>query len=201
MEGTVIAAIIAASIAALTSIANICLSIHRNKQDGITSYRMQWIHDVRNEFANLFGWTVYVLNADGTVSVSPLDDLRVSANKIGLFMNIKDNYDKEIIDKTFEYLEIAQRLQKNALAAMQSHSADSRFNAMYENAEQNKKLGEIRQELREMVRLYLKVEWTRVKCESSVNKFKYCYCWSILKGFQSDKALNKFRADLEEIKK
>ncbi len=60
MDGTIIAAIIATSIATIASIVNICLTIHRNNQDGIVSYRIQWINHRQKSNVYLFYFIMWL---------------------------------------------------------------------------------------------------------------------------------------------
>lgn len=110
MDGTIIAAIIAASVAALTSIGNIVLTIHRNKQDGVTYYRMQWIDNVREEFAIILSWNWCSQDEDGNIKVNSIEKLEKSVYKISLYLNVKDNYDQSVLNKTFKYLDAAKKL-------------------------------------------------------------------------------------------
>jgi hypothetical protein len=57
----------------------------------------------------------------------------------------------------------------------------------------------IKNELFIMVRIYLKVEWTRVKVDSSLWKFKYRHYWNPIKGFLPEKALEGFKKDYINI--
>lgn len=61
--------------------------------------------------------------------------------------------------------------------------------------ERNKQIDELRKRILKMIRIYLKVEWSRVKLESSVCKFKHWSYWRPFKGFISEKALEKYNND------
>lgn len=198
MEGTIIAAIIAASIAALTSIANICLTIHRNKQDGITAYRMKWIDDVRNEFSNIFSWTWYTQGSDGRFILHPLDELRQSVYKVTLFLNVKDDYDYKVLEKTFEYLNSATKTYETLLVGQSIENLTSKFILTQQSSTSFQESKIIKEELQKLVRVYLKTEWTRVKVESSILKTKYSFCWKMFKGFQADQAIEKFLREYKD---
>lgn len=198
MEGTIIAAIIAASIAALTSIANICLTIQRNKQDGITAYRMKWIDDVRNEFSNIFSWTWYTQDSDGRFILYPLDELRKSVYKVTLYLNVKDDYDYKVLEKTFEYLNSATKTYETLLISQSIENLTYKFIMTQQSSNVFKKSQRIKEELQKLVRVYLKTEWTRVKAESSIIKIKYSFCWKKFKGFQADRAIEKFLKEYKD---
>lgn len=99
MPSSITAAIIAASVAALTGIINMIISIYKNRQDGITKYRMNWINDVRNEFTNILSWSWYCQDENGSIKFNNINELRKSVYKISLFLNVKDDYDKKILKK------------------------------------------------------------------------------------------------------
>lgn len=197
MESSIIAAIIAAAVAILTIISNTVLSIQRNKQDGITSYRMKWVESVRSEFTNILSWTWFCNSTDGKITINSIDDLRKSVYRISLLLNIKDEYDRKILSKTFEYLESAsnvyfglnfnQLIENDTLKTMNT----------FQNNELYNKSEKIKKDLLMLVRVYLKTEWTRVKCESSINKIRYIKYWRPFVGFQASKAINDFLLQYE----
>lgn len=191
MDNTIIAAIIAAAIAALTSIANILLTVHRNKQDGITTYRMQWINDVRNEFTKILSWDFYK-DADGQMVQRPIDDLKESVYKVSLFLNMKDEYDQQVLRKTFELLKYAQKTYGTITMANTMGKEENKMILIFQANEANQRLQKVKDELHKLIRVYLKTEWTRVKVESTINKFQYFYCWKPFCGFQANKATKKF---------
>ncbi|MBR0536457.1 MAG: hypothetical protein IIX14_08795 [Clostridia bacterium] len=198
MDETIIAAIIAASIAAITGITNICLTIHRNKQDGITSYRMQWINNVREEFSNILSWTWYTQDSQGKITPNPIDELRKSVYKVCLYLNVKDDYDYKILEKTFEYLNMVTKTYEPILLSQSITQDELNYLAALQSSAAFTESKKIKEELQKLVRVYLKTEWTRVKVESSVLKTQYSYCWKLFKGFQSQKAVEKFLSEYKE---
>lgn len=198
MEGTIIAAIIAASIAAITGVANICLVIHRNKQDGIVSYRMEWIDNIREEFSNILSWTWYTQDSSGKMILNPMDQLRKSVYKVSLYLNVKDEYDYNILDKTFQYLNSATKTYESLLLTQSTEQKDLNYIAVFQGSSAFKESQKIKKELQKLVRVYLKTEWTRVKAESSIIKVKYSFCWKMFKGFQANQAIEKFLKEYKD---
>lgn len=205
MDASIIAAIIASSVAALTGIANIILTIHRSKQDGIVSYRMKWIDNVREEFSNILSWIIYTQDKNGRITINPINNLRKSVYLISLYLNVKDDYDQKILKKTFEYLEKVtkayQTLNVGSLINLDNPNDNLSFklitlqdiNSKFEESEK------IKQELHKLIRVYLKTEWTRVKAESSIIKFRYRHFWSCIHGFKSNKAIEKFSEEYKDF--
>ena len=198
MEETIIAAIIAASIAAITSIANIILTIHRNNQDGIISYRMQWINSVREEFSNILSWTWYTQDPVGKMIPNPIDQLRKSVYKVSLYLNVKDDYDYKVLNKTFEYLNMVIKTYEPLLLTQSFTQKDFNYLLALKSSKSFNESQEIKKELQKLVRVYLKTEWTRVKAESSISKTKFRYCWKMSKGFQADRAIEKFLKEYKD---
>ena len=199
MEESIIAAIIAATIAALTGLANMWLSIHRNKQDGITSYRMQWINELREEFANVLSWNYYAIGEDGKINLNPtIDELRRSVYKISLLLNVKDDYDHKVLEETMKYLDSATTFIKNTLVGINANNVPLANTLVLQNNALLTELERKRKQLQKLVRVYLKTEWTRVKVESSIFKYKHRKFWKCFKGFQSDKAIQKFLSEYKD---
>lgn len=198
MDGTIIAAIIAASIASITSIVNICLTVHRNNQDSIVSYRMRWINGVREEFSNILSWTWYTQDSSGKMIPNPIDQLRKSVYKVSLYLNVKDDYDYQVLGKTFEYLNLVEKTYESILLSQSCTQKDFNCLLALQSSELFGKSKEIKKELQKLVRIYLKTEWTRVKAESSISKKKYRYCWKAFQGFQAERAIQKFSNEYKD---
>lgn len=192
MEESIIAAIIAASVAALTSIASICLSIHRNKQDGVTAYRMQWINDIRTEYSSILGWDIYAQDCNGNVIMHSINELGKSVYKISLLLNTRDSYDKKILDKTFEYYKSIKKSYECMFISTNLNKPDEKFLLAWQSCLAKNQSDVLKEELLILIRVYLKTEWTRVKVDSSVIKWKYLYCWKPVIGFQAQKAIDKY---------
>lgn len=204
MDSALIAALIAAFASLFLGLINVFISIHKNKQDTITKYRMEWINEIRKEYSTILGWTWYQQTADGRLWINSINDLRNSIYKISLMLNIKDDYDNEVLKKTFEYLDdithaytssnFVNTLEKNKDNSAMFILLTQSFSQYTNNSDA------IRDELEKMVRVYLKVEWTRVKTESSILKLGYLKYWNPFCGFNSKKAIKKFSKDYKEFK-
>ncbi len=192
MDKTIIAAIIAASVAAITGVANIVLTIHKNKQESIVAYRMKWVEEIREEFSKVLSWIYYTQNNNDQIMFNCINELRTSVYKISLMLNISDDYDNEIRKKLFEYLNEVKRAYEIYHSKGLSNEPFYQWYVVSECSGSFKKSEKIKKELEKLIGVYLKTEWTRVKAESSMCKIKYKFCWNIFKGFQSDKAIEKF---------
>ena len=199
MDGNVIAAIIAATIAVLTGIVNIFLTIHRNKQDGITTYRMNWINDVRNGFSNILSWTYYTNDTTGNLIVKSIDELSKSVYKISLLLNVRDDYDKEILDKSIQYLEHAKKTQQVLFLGKNIQNNELLLLMLSQGNEEIEKMEPLKKELQKLIRVYLKTEWTRIKLESSIWKIPYLYCWKPFRGFNAEDAIKKFTKEYKDF--
>lgn len=198
LDATVLAAIIAAVAALITLFVNFYMSIRRNNIDGIVSYRMKWINELREEFSKVLGWQCCAQDEKGKIISNPIDNLRISAYKINLMLNICDKHDKEISDKLFEYLDAATNSYASYCCGglvkdeLQQKVFAANFTSEFNRSE------EIKKELQELVRIYLKVEWMRVRAESSIRKKPYNAFWIRGKGFQSDKAFEYYKTQYEK---
>lgn len=199
MSPSITAAIIAASVAALTGRINIIISIYKNRQDGITKYRMNWINDVRNEFTNILGWSWYYQDENGNVKFNSVNELRKSVYKISLFLNVKDDYDKKILKKTFDYLDAVDKEYQGFAVDASSNIDIMKAYATNQGTKLFKTAEETKKELHKMVRVYLKAEWTRVKCDSSMTKIGYLEFWKPFAGFNANKAIEKFSKEYKKI--
>lgn len=199
MSPSITAAIIAASVAALTGIINIIISIYKNRQDGITKYRMNWINDVRNEFTNILGWSWYYQDENGNVKFNSVNELRKSVYKISLFLNVKDDYDKKILKKTFDYFNAVEKAYQGLKLGEYSNDNNMAIYAAIQSNDLLKKAEKSKKELHKMIRVYLKTEWTRVKYDSSITKIGYCKYWKPIIGFNANKAIEKFSKEYKEI--
>lgn len=199
MSPSITAAIIAASVAALTGIINIIISIYKHHQEGVTKYRMNWINDVRNEFTNILGWSWYYQDENGSIKFNNINELRKSVYKISLFLNVKDDYDKKILKKTFDYLDAVDKAYQGFAVGASSNNDIMKVYAANQGTKLFKTAEETKKELHKMVRVYLKAEWTRVKCDSSITKIAYLKLWKPFFGFNANKAIEKFSKEYKEI--
>lgn len=195
MDGNIIAAIIAASIAAVTGITNVFLAIHRNKQDGITAYRMQWINEIRLAFAEVFSWKLYTQNSEGNMIACPIEDFNRSIYLISLLLNVKDDYDKKVLDKLFEYQKEVTKTYETLYVGNSTKESWIQLIMLDECRDAVEKAEKTKKELLSLVRIYLKTEWTRVKVDSSILKIRYWYCWKPFYGFQSEKVIQKISSE------
>lgn len=199
-NATVWAAIIAAVASIVGLIVNVCLSLHRNKLEGIVAYRMKWINDLREEFSEMLSWECCKISEKGEVSISSIDSLRKSIYKIDLMLNICDKFDKEISEKLLKYLKsINSVFGSKYFAEMTEEPTEKTFLAlnMCNEFQISQKL---RKELQKLAHIYLKVEWMRVRAESSLKIIRNPYkeYWSFFKGFQADKAFEYYKEQYEE---
>lgn len=202
MDNAIKAAIIAAVVAIITSLINMFLTIHRNKQDSITTYRMNWINELREEYSKILSWDIKTQADNGDTVFNPINELQKSVYKVSLMLNTKDDYDKELLTYTFSYLEnveslynayyLNKRFDKYKKESDTKEKEESFNNTMKilnnQSSDMMDNMLEIKSELLKMVRIYLKAEWTRVKAEASILKngyLKYYNC----KGFDSKKVM------------
>ena len=204
MDSALIAALIAAFASLFLGLLNVFISIHKNKQDTITKYRMEWINEIRKEYSIILGWTWYQQTTDGRLWINSINDLRNSIYKVSLMLNIKDDYDNEVLKKTFEYLDDITHAyaSSNFVNTFEKNKDNSSMFILLTQSfsQYTNHSDEIRDELEKMVRVYLKVEWTRVKTESSILKLGYLKYWNPFCGFNSKKAIKKFSKDYKEFK-
>lgn len=199
MDSTVVAALIAAIVAAIAGCVNFFLTLQRNKQDGITKYRMEWIENVRNIFSTIFGWDYYSQNSEGEFILNSLDSLRNAINKAGLYLNVRDTYDSDILKLCFEYYKKVEQIYFSFIIGKSSKDNNIQLLMALQASEKWKESKRIKNDILRMVRIYLKVEWTRVKVDSSLWKFKYRHYWNPIKGFLPEKALEGFKKDYINI--
>ncbi len=191
-DPTVLAALIAAAVAAIAGIANFFLTVHRNKQDGVTKFRMEWIEHVRDEFTTILGWDWYRQCDNGKICFNFVETMRNSTNKIALYLNVRDDYDSRVLKLCYQYLEETEKLYSKYVICDNIESIDFKLLFAVQASNEWKSTETIKKELIKLVRVYLKMEWTRVKVESSLIKIKYWYCWRPFKGFLPDKAIEKY---------
>lgn len=201
MSPSITAAIIAASVAALTGIINIIINIYKNRQDGITKYRMNWINDVRNEFTNILGWSWFYQDENGKLVFNSVKELQKSVYKISLYLNVKDDYDQKILEKAFNYLNTVEKAYQGLKLGEYSNNNSMAIYATVQSNDLLKMSEKQKKELHKMVRVYLKTEWTRVKCDSSITKIGYLEFWKPFTGFNANKAIEKFSKEYKEYKK
>lgn len=199
MSPTIIAAIIAAFIAGITGIINTVISINKNRQEGVTKYRMNWINDVRNEFTNILSWSWYYQNEDGNIKFNDVDELRKSIYKISLYLNVKDDYDQQILKKAFDYLNTVETAYQQLKLGEYSNNNSIAYCAASQSDNLLKKAENLKNELHKLIRVYLKTEWTRVKYDSSITKFGYFKFGKPFLGFNANKTMEKFLNEYKEI--
>ncbi len=204
MDSALIAALIAAFASLFLGLINVFISIHKNKQDTITKYRMEWINEIRKEYSIILGWTWYQQATDGSLRINPINDLRNSIYKVSLMLNIKDDYDNKVLNKTFEYLNVVTQLYEstNFVNTLKTIKADPGmlFYLSQSFTQYTNNSTAIRDELQKMVRIYFKVEWTRVKTESSILKISFWEFWRPFCGFNSKKAIETFSKEYNDYK-
>ena len=192
MTSALIAALIAAFASLFLGVFKIVVTLHRNKVDTITKYRMEWINDIRIEYSNILSWSFYRQTSDGKLVINPIDGLRWSTYKVSLYLNVKDEQDAQILHKTYEYLEQAEDCYKSMNFAQHIKEPMAQIAIVQSSSEHYNKSEKTKKELQKLIRLYLKVEWTRVKAESSFFKGPYAKYWNRRTGFDSKKALKDF---------
>ena len=213
MDVTLKAALIAAIVSVVLGLVNMILTIHRNKQDGITAYRMQWIKELQEEYAKILSWSFLSQDSSGKHIFRTIDDLQNSVYKVSLMLNLRDEYDKEILETTFAYLEkvqdlyrdyyIGEKLKEYQEKAETEEKKLSFEELMENNSERGSDLLEditnLKQILHKKIRIYLKAEWTRVKAESTILKVQYLDYYRPFKGFSSKSAIDKFESEYKDI--
>ena len=213
MDVTLKAALIAAIVSVVLGLVNMVLTIHRNKQDGITAYRMQWIKELQEEYAKILSWSFLSQDSSGKHIFRTIDDLQNSVYKVSLMLNLRDEYDKEILETTFAYLEkvqdlyrdyyIGEKLKEYQEKAETEEKKLSFEELMENNSERGSDLLEditnLKQILHKKIRIYLKAEWTRVKAESTILKVQYLDYYRPFKGFSSKSAIDKFESEYKDI--
>lgn len=213
MDVTLKAALIAAIVSVVLGLVNMVLTIHRNKQDGITAYRMQWVKELQEEYAKILSWSFLSQDSTGKHIFRTIDELQNSVYKVSLMLNLRDEYDKEILETTFAYLEkvqdlyreyyIGEKLKEYQEKAETEEKKLSFEELMENNSERGSDLLEditnLKQILHKQIRIYLKAEWTRVKAESTILKVQYLGYYHPFKGFSSKKAIEKFESEYKDI--
>lgn len=213
MDVTLKAALIAAIVSVVLGLVNMVLTIHRNKQDGITAYRMQWIKELQEEYAKILSWSFLSQDSTGKHIFRTIDELQNSVYKVSLMLNLRDEYDKEILETTFAYLEkvqdlyrdyyIGEKLKEYQEKAETEEKKLSFEELMENNSERGSDLLEditnLKQILHKKIRIYLKAEWTRVKAESTILKVQYLDYYRPFKGFSSKSAIDKFESEYKDI--
>ena len=213
MDVTLKAALIAAIVSVVLGLVNMVLTIHRNKQDGITAYRMQWVKELQEEYAKILSWSFLSQDSTGKHIFRTIDELQNSVYKVSLMLNLRDEYDKEILETTFAYLEkvqdlyreyyIGEKLKEYQEKAETEEKKLSFEELMENNSERGSDLLEditnLKQILHKKIRIYLKAEWTRVKAESTILKVQYLDYYRPFKGFSSKSAIDKFESEYKDI--
>jgi len=179
------AALIAAVVALLIGMLNIVFTSRRIKMDGITKQRMLWIEEVRNLATIIIAYPVTERKSEGYRIKDP-KYLGEPLYKLMLYLNVQDEKDQEIID-------LAQTMVSNATCikflSNSIGSTEQYTQRWFSEASKDYTIEfkQAREKFIEKIRVYLKVEWTRVKVESSVF---HCFSpyWRIFKGFNENKA-------------
>lgn len=212
MDTAIIAAIIAGVVATVTSLINMFLTIHRNRQDSITTYRMNWVNELREEYSKILSWDLKTQDDSGNTVFNPINDLQKSVYKISLMLNTKDDYDKKLLDYTFTYLENIEQIYtsyymhkrlakyKNEADSEETQKVFERSIKMFDedSSEAMDNILDIKSELHKLIRIYLKVKWMRVKAETSILKLGYWKYYKCFK-FNSEKALEDISGNYKEI--
>ncbi len=187
-----------AIIAAVASLINIFLTVHRNKQDGIVAYRMKWINNMREEFSKVLGWVWYTQNENGKIAFSSLEELRSSVYKIKLLLNTSDDYDNKINVMVTKYFDIISSAYIKMLFSQDLKNDTAQFIYTIQSSEQYQKAENMKKDIQKYVRVYLKTEWMRVRLESSIFKLKYKEFWSCRGGFDFKKATEKYLKEYKD---
>ncbi|MDE5565168.1 MAG: hypothetical protein K2I93_08415, partial [Oscillospiraceae bacterium] len=103
-----------------------------------------------------------------------------------------------VLEKTFEYLNSATKTYETLLISQSTKDITYKVIMAQQSSNVFEKSQSIKEELQKLVRVYLKTEWTRVKAESSIIKIKYSFCWKRFKGFQADRAIEKFLKEYKD---
>ena len=77
MDANIITTLITGGIAIITVLVNIGLTMHRNKQDSVTTYRMAWINELREEYSKILSWDFKTQDAQGKTIFNPINDKTV----------------------------------------------------------------------------------------------------------------------------
>ena len=197
-----LAAVVAAGIAAVVSIISVIINVaaiqKRNRLEGITAYRMQWIENLRNEYSKILSWNYYSQRDDGTITINSINCLRESVEKVALLLNVSDDYDNKILKLTYEYLNKLELVNTSLnLANLISNDTSDFFLIISSNAYYKEAL-ELKPELQKLVRIYLKTEWTRVKFETLFLKNKLSE-FKKNRSFSSEKAIEKFTKEYKGL--
>lgn len=165
--------LISAIAAAVIGIANILLTVHRSHIESITRYRKEWISEVRES-------TATVLSGKKEYAIQEIE-------KLILYLNPSKSHalDQDIV-RLLDFL-------KNSYILLSGRdSQELRINF------QSRDLYLI-SDIRKRMHVYLKMEWTRVKYESSIIKISYHYCWKRClwpwSGFDEEKAIKKIQKE------
>lgn len=158
----------------IVGLINIALSIHRTSLDGITKNRMDWIKEVRDVASNiLIGYENSTLNRD--------------IFKLRLLLNCTNQLDREII---FQCTALGEKvILIKELENKSDWDSIKKEQVFLDNLIEDTTL---------QLQIYLKMEWTRVKCESSVFKIRFLSYWDPINGFKEEKAIKKITKKYNE---
>ena len=159
-------------------IVNVFISSHKNRLETITQNRMKWIYSVRELAAAITSW-----RCDES-----LKELRQNINQLILFLNVSNSIDNEIIDHLLKMYDAAYEL--SFYKSMKSTKAQRLYEAYYDH----------RKSVRTFMRIYLKMEWTRVKVESTVWRIPFRLYWIPFWGFNEKWATASLTRKFEKIK-
>jgi len=166
---------------------NVILTIHKAKLEGITQHRMEWISSVRSEIAYILCWKLIELdNSDEEKIESGLYELRHSIIMVSLYMNIGNKTDNKVIDH-------CSKLYRAALYCARHHETDKGYK------EKRNEFFSERIELRNIMQIYLKKEWTRVKYESCAIKLPFKNYGVPFLGYREDWAIKSIKNKVEKI--
>lgn len=165
--------LIGAILVFLVGLINIFLTGHRNNTEGVAKYRKEWIAEVRS-------LTAQVLGGETEGAVYKIEQLL-------LYLNPSKNHSLD------QDLVCLFKLLKNVYITDLSNPQDT----TPARIDFKKRSLMLVSEIEEKMRVYLKMEWTRVKYESAIfiGKFQYRTCWKLKywpwSGFSEKNALTE----------
>lgn len=148
---------------AILGAANLATSVRKIHIDGISNKRTQWIESVRNITASIVCHDLRKIR-DTPQFEKEYGKFLENAYRLSLYINIQGPYDRVVSDYLIKFVN-------------SQHQCSDDF--VHD-----------RRMLNFAIQVYLKSEWNRVKCESSINPFKKKYnekrsIMSILNSLQS----------------
>lgn len=126
---------------AMLGVANLVTSVRKIHIDGISNKRVQWIESVRDITASIVCYDLRKVS-DESQFEKEYGELLKNAYKLSLYLNIHGKFDRVVSDYLIKFVK----------------SQHQRSDDFVHN----------RRMLNFTVQVYLKSEWNRVKCESSI---------------------------------